>query len=39
MFLNNLIPDIKITLQCDENSVHFLHTTIFRANNTLQATT
>ena len=36
-FLNTLIPDITVTLDCNETEVNFLDTTIFKANNTLQS--
>jgi hypothetical protein len=36
IFLNNIIPDIKVTLECSEEQINFLDTTIYKASNTLQ---
>jgi len=35
-FLNNIIPDIKVTLEFDLNHINFLDTTVYKFNNTLQ---
>ena len=35
-FINNLIPDIKVTLEYNMNEINFLDTTIYKLNNTLQ---
>ena len=36
-FLNNLIPDISVKLEYSDKEIHFLDTTIFIHNNTLQS--
>jgi len=38
-FLNNLIPDIKITLECSDKEIPFLDTLIFIQDSTLQTRT
>jgi len=39
IYLNNLIPDIKITLEYDKQEISFLDTVIYKHNNTLQTRT
>lgn len=34
-FLNSLIPDIKVTLEFDKNTINFLDTTIYKQDNKL----